>query len=468
MTDVINSKNSKITASQDALHLYAPPPADMSGKIGIEIEMPLYTAGTVKPTIPTAPEMLAMQSFLKQKGYDAQLEAAGVLEYASPAVPVTDIRALLRVVEKDVAVFEQEAQVHGYQRAPFSILPTTTQQDAMDNLVSRERLVASITAMRDIFDPVMLNLPLLTTGVQTSFSPSNEDEMFRMMYRGYALTPLLIAAMNSSAGFVANDPVRQDVHLRGSYYDACGSAGGIANSFLKAASGASLITNHIDAVFDTPMHFAYDADGGLMRSTADNVITFRKLIDKGLNTISNYELAESFIYNDVKICNLRDAEGNVAGKRLEIRAADSGLHQAASTLLLTGALIPDGKTADAFEALLKDYGFTGKPQQDAALLTDARQAAVHHQGKFMDIGFGTGRLRDFAADVAGVLVTHYQGAGVQPELSHLVNILLTGECDAKVFARTLPTLKDVTASLNAMEPKMAGVPPTLKTIKRSV
>ena len=456
MTDVNKTKNSKITTSQDALHLYVPPPAEMSGKIGIEIEMPLYAAGDQKPVIPTAADMLAMQSFLKQKGYDAQLEAAGVLEYASPAVAVSDIAALMRVLEKDVTVFEHEAQAHGYSRAPFSILPTTTLQDAMDNLVSRERLVASITAMRDIFDPVMLNLPLLTTGVQTSFSPANEDEMFRMMYRGYALTPLLIAAMNSSAGFVANDPARQDMHLRGSYYDACGTAGGIANSFLKAASGATLITNHIDAVFDTPMHFAYDADGSLIRSTADNVITFRSLIDKGLNTISNYELAESFIYNDVKICNLRDAEGNVAGKRLEIRAADSGLHQAASTLLLTGAMIPDGKTADAFESLLKDYGFTGKPQQDAALLTDARKSAVYHQGQFMDVPFGTGTLRDFAADVAGLLVTHYQGAGLDPELSHLTNILLTGECDAKAFSKSLPTLKDVTASLNVSVAKTAA------------
>ncbi|HEX2753014.1 MAG TPA: hypothetical protein VHP34_07940, partial [Alphaproteobacteria bacterium] len=156
-----------------------------------------------------------------------------------------------------------------------------------------------------------------------------------------------------------------------------------------------------------------------------------------------------------KICNLRDGQGQVVGKRVEVRAADSGDHQPVSTLLLTTALVPDGKTADAFDALLKEYGFTGNPAEDAALLKQARHDAVYHQGRFMDIPFGKDpvsgqprRLRDFAADVAGLVVAHYADEkALAPDVSKLADILLTGDCDAKVFAAKYHDLAELTAAL---------------------
>ncbi len=449
MTDVNKSKTRKINSIEDALSLYAPPPADFTGKIGLEVEMPLYRRGLAKPEIPTAAAMEDMQKVLKEKGYDAQLEAAGVLEYASRPYELNDVTRLIRDAETEVQDFVDVAASYGFNRAPFCVLPTTTRQDALDNMVSRERLQSSLTAMRGIFDNATLDIPLLTTGVQTSFSPKNADEMLEMMYRAYALTPLLTAALNSSAGFTANEPERKDYHFRTASYELYNTAGGIAGSFLNSSTGEELIRNHIDAVFKTPMHFAFDEQGKAILSTKDNIITFEKLVEMGLNTQTNYELAETFIYNDVKICNLRDVEGNVVGKRLEVRPADSGEHQAASTVLLTAALVPGGKTADAFVELLKEYGFTGSPKADADLLVASRDAATYHNGNFMNVPFGRGSLRDFAADVAGLLVSHYDGQDVGPELSRLTQILLTGECDAKVYAQKMPTLQDVTNMLQA-------------------
>jgi hypothetical protein len=176
---------------------------------------------------------------------------------------------------------------------------------------------------------------------------------------------------------------------------------------------------------------------------------------KGLNTQSNYELAETFIYNDVKICNLRDAEANVVGKRIEVRPADSGLHQPFSVLLLTAALVPDGKTAEAFDNLLKEYGITGNPPKDAPILLANRRAAVDHDGWYMDVEFGrdpaTGKtrsLRDFAADLAGLVATHYANdKAASPDVAKLCDILLTGNCDAKLNAAKYPTLDTVTAEL---------------------
>jgi len=467
MTDVNKSKTQIINSVDDALDLYAPPPAGFTGMVGLEVEMALYKPGYPKPDIPTAETMIRMQADLKKKGHDAQLEAAGVLEYASPPVALQDVTSLVRRVESDIAEFTDAAKAYGYDRAPYSILPTTTLQDAMDNMVARERLVTSIGAMQGIFDPVTLNIPLLTTGVQTSFSPKDSDEMFRMMYRAYAMTPLLIASMNASSGFIRNEETRDDTHFRAKYYEAYGSSGAIADSFLNASNGEELVRNHIEAVFNTRMHFAYDTDGKIIPSTPDRVITFASLAAEGLNTLSNYELAETFIYNDVKICNLRDAEGNVVGKRLEVRAADSGMTQGASSLLMTAALVPEGRAAQAFEAVLKDYGFTLDPRQDAELLRASRKAAVEHGGNFMDIPFGKGSMRDFAMDVAAILVDCYDGRGVGPELAKLTEVLMTGECDAKRFKAQAPELKDVVSSLNAAataetlpaNPRLSGMRP---------
>lgn len=473
MTDVVKNKNRLINSPEEARTLYTATPPEYRGKVGVEVEMPLFRAGVRKPEIPQAAEMQAMQQELKAKGYDAQLEASGVLEYASSPANVADASKLSLQVKKDIAAFEQTATEHGYARAPFCILPTTTPEEALKNKVSRERLEASLACIEANYPAGMMNIPLLTTGVQTSFSPADKDEMFRMANRAYALTPLIYAAMNSSSGFACNEPERKDVNLRGKYYEFYGMSGGIAESFLKSSNGEELIRNHIEAVFDAPMFFAYDLDGKLVRPEKGQVFTFRKLAEKGLNTQSNFELAETFIYNDVKICNLRDAESNVVGKRIEVRAADAGPHQPFSMLLMTAALIPDGKTADAFDRLLQEYGFTGNPVKDAALLRQARKDAVEHHGKFMDVPFGidpqTGRsrsLRDLAADVAGLLADHYandKAAG--PDVAKLCDLLLTGECDAKQHAVKYKTLNDVTLELQKAKPVAANANALLAQVK---
>jgi len=118
--------------------------------------------------------------------------------------------------------------------------------------------------------------------------------------------------------------------------------------------------------------------------------------------------------------------------------------------LLSAAIVPAGPQAKAFDALLKDYGFSGNPVQDAPLYRAAREAVVNHGGKFMDVDFGkdpkTGEaraLRDFAADVANIVATRYEK---QPELaadvSRLVQVLLTGDCDAKLFSQKFDSIKD--------------------------
>ena len=457
MTDVQKTNTKKISSVEDALPLYAPPPVEYTGKMGAEVEMPLMKPGKTRPALPTALEMQALQSKLKAKGFDAQLEPAGVLEYASPAVAVGDTAALLKAVKADLGVFEKAANDDGFTRSPFSIVPTTTKEEALGNMVSRERLQVSLKAMQEIFDENTLRLPMLTSSVQTSFSPKDPDEMFRMVYRAYALTPLLMAATASSSGYIVNEDEKLDYLPRGKYYLGYGAAGGISPGFLNSSDGGEFIRNHIEEVFNAPMHFAYTPDGSIIPSTAEDRLTFQKLAARGLNTLSNFELAETFLYNDVKVCNLRDERGKTIGKRMEVRGADSGIDQPAMAIILSATLVPEGPAAKAFDALLKDYGFTGDPKADAALFLNSRAAVVDNCGKFMDVSFGTGRLMDFAQDVAGIIATYAHVP--QPDLARLTDVLMTGNCDAKIFSEKFSSLAEVTAYLQKdMAPKQDNAP----------
>ncbi len=469
MTDVQKTNTRKISSINDALGLYAPPPVQYTGKLGIEVEMALIDARAGTPAVPGPAEMQKLQDTLKAKGYDAQLEPAGVLEYASPATTPDGIAGLIATIKNDMDIFTAAANAEGLTRVPFSIVPTTTEQDALDKTVSRPRLQVSIGAMKEIFPPNTLRLPLLTSAVQTSFSPKDADEMFDMANRAYALTPLLMATCNSLSGYVVNEDKKLGEIPRAKYYEGYGRAGGLSEAFLKATNGQQFIENHIREVFQAPMHFAYDLDGNLFPASKKEPITFEGLMAKGLNTQSNFELAESFLYNDIKICNLRDDAGAVVGKRLEVRGADSGIDQPVMAALLTAAIVPTGESAQAFNALLAEYGFTGNPVQDAPLLKAGRDAVVNHNGKFMDVEFGcdpqTGKprsLREFAADVAGLVAKRYEREpALSADVSRLVDVLLTGNCDAKVFSAQFPTLADARDYMLQAAPQ----PPAAKPFK---
>ncbi len=457
MTDVNKTQTNKISTPRDARSLYGAAPASMTGKIGTEVEMALFDPASLRLQSPEAETMLFLHKTLKKKGQDVQLEASGVLEYASPAMTVSAIGTLIGQVKKDLSLFEQVSLDEGLSRSPFCILPTTTLRDSFQKKISRERLDMALAAIPNLYGETALRTPLLTTGVQASFSPQGWDEVFDMTRRGYALTPLLIACMNSSSGFIENETTRKDFHLRSHFYNAHKAAGGIATSFLRSADASEFLDNHIEMVFNTPMYFACNPDGSL----TETIQTFRDLVTRGLGTQTNYELAESFLYNDVKICNLRDGETTI-GKRVEIRAADSGTHQPISTLLLTAALIPNGPSAHKLDDLLREYGFTGNPVVDAPLLLASRNAAVYHNGQFMDVAFGNGRLLDFARDVATLLDEHYEATpDIKKDLTVLTDILRTGSCDAKRFAEKFTDLESICRSLridNTQAPVRRRVP----------
>ena len=463
MTDIKKSNDRPIKDLADALSLYEFAPSEISGKIGVEVEMHLYEVVQSEPVVVNPHKMEALQSRLKRDGFDAQLEAASVVEYASPAFALGDMSTLIETIDSGVRHFGSVAGEHGLFRAPYSIMPDRNIDEALQKMIQRERLHTGIASVREVGTHGALAVPLLTAGVQLSFSPKSAKQLFRMAKRAYALMPLIYAAFNSDTGYAEGKAARSDHHVRGNYYEGYGAAGGIAESFLSASNSSDYLHNHVSQVFETPMYFAYQLDGSLLPATAARPITFEKLELLGLNTQANYELAESFLYHDVKICNLRDDKGQTIGKRLEVRAADSGMHQPITVPLLLGALIPDGQAATKFDRLLTQFCVSGHPPADGALLRKARQNAIYHQGRYMDVAYGfdpqsgtDGRLLDLAGSLASIVQEHYKGMDIghagQQGLQKLLHILQTGESDAARYAKQFTTKAEANAFLVKQEP----------------
>jgi hypothetical protein len=72
--------------------------------------------------------------------------------------------------------------------------------------------------------------------------------------------------------------------------------------------------------------------------------------------------------------------------------------------MIVGALASDKGFAYGVERLLREYGFyCDEPAASKTLLEDSTIAAMHHDGRFFDIPYGIGNMRDFARRFADLL-----------------------------------------------------------------
>lgn len=189
----------------------------------------------------------------------------------------------------------------------------------------------------------------------------------------------------------------------------------------------------------------YDENAKLTRvPSGDWGVTFNTLKEKGLNTRSNYFLAQSVLWPDVKIAALKDDAGNVYNHRYEARMFGVGLHQHQTALIITAALAMHDDFATRIDDLLARYGFDMHvPSQTLALLHDAYANARAHNGKFFDIAYGTGRMQDFARDFAAHLEDIADDLGLDEELQPILDICHSGCTDGKINRILFPTLKDI-------------------------
>lgn len=121
-----------------------------------------------------------------------------------------------------------------------------------------------------------------------------------------------------------------------------------------------------------------------------------------------------------------------------------GLHQHQTALLIVGALAGDAFLAQKVDGLLAAFGFDPEPSEAArGLLDKAYEAARNHDGKFFDIPYGVGTMRDFAKQFADIMEPALDALGFEEEMIPLLTICRSGCTDGKVNRVLFPELADI-------------------------
>ncbi|MDY0008116.1 MAG: hypothetical protein RBS08_00285 [Bdellovibrionales bacterium] len=439
MTDVRNDDFTLINRIEDITPLYrGNGQKEHEQYIGFETEIFVYrTDGAGKPVGASARECAVLVENLKARGQEPQLEMASAVEYASPAYPVTETARLNKEITRAWNAYHDGINEAGFQTNDAALAPFVTLDSAKENLVDRDRARGLVKGM-DLFKaPEFLKVTLLCTSTQVSLSYASPDDLRDTLTTGYALTGAIFGVFANYPAFIEGKDERLQTNPRAAFYDAFGKDGGIPDSLLQSTNGEDFIRRHAEQVFKTEMLFYYDQKQDLV--WPEKPVKFEDLKEIGLNTRSNYDLAETFVYTDYKVCNIRNSEGIPTGKRVEVRGFDAGKLGALAAVPFCHALLRDPDGRGAVQGLLADYGLL--PDQDGwqERLKSARHNAAHHGGKFLDVDFGTrpdgsaGNLKDFARDLGHILKAYSQrNPEVAAALAPVIEICETGKPLAQI------------------------------------
>ena len=332
------------------------------------------------------------QRLSEDDGFPIHTEAAGVIEYASSPHDLTDLDGLIVKASHAERRINEVAAERGLSVLPSSVPPFTTLLEAEEKMIGRERVVDMVEAVRTGLPLDALKVGFLTASVQVSLTYSTPQDLYRTLYLGHALSPVLIALFASDTGRA--DEQTYSEHIRSVFYRAYPThESGLPAYLQNVTDGDDLIRRHIEEICNAPMLYYYDRAGNMKlgASGAGSLSkTFNSLASEGLQTERNFALAESFLYPDIKFKPLPEG-----GRRLEFRTPDSGPAQMVAATALIGGVIGTERSALALEKILKDFGFKGSFIEDYSLLSQNRASAVENTGNLDKMSFGLGTMRDF-------------------------------------------------------------------------
>lgn len=451
MTDIKNDDFTLIHSIEDVIPLYKgnhlPLPRQ---RIGFETEICLYRKDKDgNPVAATSQECSALLALVKSRGHQPQLEMASAIEYASPAFRVTEAGALTRHIVDSFNDYLKAIDDSGLKASDASLAPFITLESAGQNLVDRDRARGLVKGMALFKAPEFLKVTLLCTSTQVSLSYKDTDDLFDLLSTAYALQPVIYGLFANYPAFIEGKDEKIGFNPRAKFYEAFGKDGGIPESFLAAKNGDEFIENHAKQVFDTDMLFYKDKNNNLI--WPEKPVKFRDLAAIGLNTRSNYDLAESFIYSDLKVCNIRDENGTPTGKRVEVRGFDAGAFGVETAVPFIHAVLRDEETNARVKGLLLDYGIAPGLPDFAEKITAARAAMADHGGKFLDVPFGNGTLKDFCRDLGKILEAHAaRNPEVAPYIAKITDICASGTPIAEQKAKATP---DYAAAVKSLFPE---------------
>lgn len=400
---------------------------------------------------------------------DPALETVSqVVEEQTQAARIADVGAIIRQ-EREMARHANDiATSMNLRQCPLTANPLVTHEQCHRNPVAepRSRTDELIHAIHDTSGHDGVSYTFLTSPVHASVSYTDETHLWDIIQTGFALAPFFYMVCENGVDYMEGAPKSSPHHFSMRTTKALGHRGGIPEHFYHSQSGEDFIYGHINAVLDNPMMIVFNREGEVVAPQSSHLQTPREVIaEQGAINQSVYDLAESTLWPDIKICNIRDSENNRIGKRIELRMCDTGPHQFQSLMLTTAGAIMNEQGREDMNALLRDFGFEGPPGHYRHLLEQAMQDTLWHGGRYMDIAFGAPRLdrrqptmHDFAKEAIGVIREGVKrvDSSLLPKLQPLETICNTGWTDAK-------TLTHHFQSLNAVQAFMGRCPEDVYT-----
>ena len=448
MSEVKADDLTEINTAEDVFALYEG--SGQNAKGGLEVELSYFNPESENLDVMS----LEQNEEVRQNALKALVDGdwvhneptSEVLEVASNADSYANIKKVLDDTNAKMRVMCKEGEKLGLKRSYFQELPERTYEDLLSRIVDVERYNVMYVPYREDMRSCVQYFAVCKSN-QVSVSYYDMDHMLLNVRRLYTLAPFLFLLTDNSTGFTEGKPFSGHAGMYLRHYGLLEGRGNVIPYVFKAKSGEEYVARHIEHVMNNPLFMYYNRDGSLTGvPSGDWSVTFNSLKERGLNIASNYYLAQSVLWPDVKIAALKDSSGSVFGHRYEARMFGVGLHQHQTGFIITMALAFHPDFGQKVDALLERYGFDASDlpaMYDLVLKSYA--AAREHDGAFFDVAYGTGTLAEFAKDFADLIEPVAQEMGVTDEAQPMLTIMRTGCTDGKVNRILFPTLDEVLA-----------------------
>lgn len=442
MSEVNSNDLRPIKSSEDIFDLYLG--AKNNAKAGIEVELAFFNPANNAPMSIPQNRVLKNAALEKLPGDWVRNEPTSeTLEVNSIAGTAFEIKDVLEDTQNKIQILTEQATKLGLKRSFFQELPHKTADELLEKIVNIDRYQAFFVPYRSDMKGFARYFSVCKSN-QVSVSYYDSDHLLENVRRLYFLAPFLFLLSENSCAFSENKPFtgHQGMMYR-SFLEQ--GRGGIPPYVFTAKSGEEFISNHIEHVMNNPLFVYYNEKGDMERLEEPGEWTnFLALEKQGLNIASNYYLAQSMLWPDVKIAALKNAEGDVTQHRFEARMFGVGIHQHQSAFLLVAGLAFDENFAQKTNELLSDFGFyMDDAAQSKSHLLDSYKNAQNHNGKFFDIKYGLNSMAEFASNFADIIAQAKIFKDFEDEISPLIDICKTGCTDSKVNSLVFPNIEDI-------------------------
>lgn len=377
--------------------------------IGSEIEHMVFTRNNGLITS-------AEHKTLKEKLY-----AAGVHTTDEPPACIFEVKShpannpetIIAEMTETNGLFEAVIVEAGYKPVRTGYIGHTDLADAIAHRMPFERSDGLIEHFMSSGNPMRARTPLMTSSVHVSISFSDIEHAYDIGKILMVLTPALVALCEQTEGIFDGKPCsfNPSATVRLSHQP---THAGLSTSLSEATDPEDMIRRHVRHIFNTPMMMHMDEAGDMQIVDRDGKQpSLNDLAVRGLNTRSNAMLAESMQYHMLKLTSLRDGEGRMTGKRLELRMADNGPFQHDFMVLLAAAIALDGGFRNSLESHLTAIGLNPHKRATAEFATAALDAVARDRRGAGNVPFGSAATKwvgnEFnqlkVVDVARILCT---------------------------------------------------------------